>query len=267
MKSAPIYLLLFLLIACETERVIDYTTFYEGDKIVVHGFINQEKGVKIVVKKTLPPDNINGNDTLVDAKVYLYENGNRILSLESENSYFFVTSNSFSVEPNHKYHISVESQTLTNVHSKQQEIPQTTPIDSLKLITKEYGGSFLKLYYNNKSIDQGYYLKIYEYQEGIIVDSLDYSSSLFDPYNLITHKTTGIKSYSYRTSSEIDSFQVKLYTLSPDLIEFCESCQSNGWSSEDPFYEYTYPVFSNIENAYGLFASYSFDTKNLVNEQ
>jgi len=266
MKLFPICLILFFLVACETEKTIDYVVFYEGDKIVVNGFVNMEKGVRVFVKKTLPPDNINGNDRIVNAKVYLYENGNKILSLESENDYFFVSPNSFSVKPNYKYHISVESQTLSNVYSQQQQIPQATPIDSLKLVTKEYEPSFLKLYYNNQSIDNGYYLKIYEYQEGIIIDSLDYSNSLFDPYSLITHRTSGVKSYRYRTSEDIDSIQVKLYTLSSDLIEFCTSYQSNDWTSEDPFYEYTYPVFSNIENGYGLFASYSLDTKTLVNE-
>ncbi|HIP47818.1 MAG TPA: DUF4249 family protein [Lutibacter sp.] len=267
MKLFPIYLMLFFLMACDTEKTIDYAAFYEGDKIVVHGFVNLEKGVRVFVKKTLAPDNINGNDKIVNAKVYLHENGNKILSLESENDYFFVTPNSFFVDPNYKYHISVESPTLSNVYSKQQQIPQITSIDSLKLVVKEYEPSFLKLYYNNQSIDNGYYLKIYEYQEGIIVDSLDYSSSLFDPYNLITHKTTGVKSYKYRTSSEIDSLKVILHTLSPDLIEFCTSYQSYDWTSEDPFYEYTYPVFSNIENGYGLFASFSFDTKTLVTEK
>lgn len=259
--------MLFFLVACEKEKVIDYDTYYEGDKIVVHGFVNMEKGVSVFAKKTLPPDNINGDDIIVNAKVYLFENGNNILTLESEDNSYYSTPNSFHVNKNNKYSISVHSQELDDVKSSEQQIPNTTPVDSLRLIIKEHQPSFLKIYYNNQTVNKGYYLKVYEYQEGIIIDSLDYSTSLFDPYNLITHQTTGVKSYKYRTSSEIDSLKVILYTLSPDLIEFFTSYQNYDWTSEDPFFEYTYPVFSNIENGYGLFASYSFDTKTLVNEK
>jgi hypothetical protein len=267
MEKIKIYsylFIVFLLSSCELSKEIDYETIYEGDKIVIHGFINTLDGVNLIVKKTVSPDNVTANDKLNEINIVLYEDCKKVQSLIAINEYLYSTPTKFVPKLGSYYYIEAVSQGLPKVFSLPQPIFSPVEIDSLYLVIDNltYYANLIVSFNNNPKLGASYYLKVQYFHDGVI-DSSRVGSEIFNPFGLIDNTVNGLNTIEEQVGriSEFDSLRVELYTLSPDLTKFLQSFKKYDSSVEDPFFEQTYPVFTNIENGYGIFASYSYTTR------
>lgn len=260
------FLCIILIASCELNEEIKYDTYYEGDKIVIHGYISLNDGVKICVKSSVPPNQIKREDKISNVTLYLLENNIIIDTLSPIDEYYYTLSKPFSPKVDAYYHIEAISSTLPKVISEQQKIPLPVEFDTLYIKIEELT-NYARLIgsYRKKQNEIGYYLKLYSFYEGK-TDSFLSGSELFSPYGIIediSNDRCSIDSYIGHTS-EFDSVKVILYTLSSDFTKFLKSIQYYESSRDDPFYEYTYPVFSNIKGGYGIFGSYSYAKKYIL---
>lgn len=238
---------------------IDYKTIYNGDKIIVHGFISPQTGVQVIIKKSVPPNNLNASDTVNNAVITLYQNGTKLCELNKKSSYLFTSDSNLTIDSNSNYYIKAKADNLETILSCSQPIFEPVKIDSMRLIidTNSYNSHIAVSFYDKKEFGETYYLKLLNYKNGVI-DTSSYRE-IFNPFGIIENTTKGVNTICEQTDyhTEFDSIRVELYTLSPDLGLFLKSEQNYDDSKDDPFYEITYPVYSNITNGYGVFASYS----------
>jgi hypothetical protein len=262
-KALSFVFIFFLFSSCELTKEIDYSTIYEGDKIVIRGFISPD-GVQVIVKKTVPPNKVNADDRLENAKIDLYEDNIRVTSLIAFNSYLYKSPLNFSMKLGSDYYITVEAPGFVKVVSASQTIFNPVQIDTLYLKIEDltnYGNIIVSFNVNQKN-NLAYYIKTFKYVAGE-VDSSSIGSEIFNPYGLIDKTVNGNNIIECQVGhiSTFDSLIVNLYSLSPDLKKYLKSVQYYESSKEDPFFEQTYPVYTNIEGGYGIFASYSYSTK------
>lgn len=266
MKTDLVFILLMLLIAqaCELSKEIDYDTYYDGDRIIVHGFISPQNGVQVLIKKSVAPNNVVADDKIQNAIVTLYEDKIAVEQLRKIDDYHYSTEIDFTPDLSKSYLIKINAENFDETSSNQQPVFAPVPIDSLKLIVEEntYYENLVVWFTNNNQFEDAFYLKVYYYLDGVIDSSMH--KEVFNPYGLIKNLVIGRNSVEQQIFDEYDSLRVELYALSPDLTTFLKSIQNYDSSKEDPFFEQTYPVFSNIENGYGIFASYSISSKTII---
>lgn len=244
------------------EKDIDYQLSYEGDKIVAFGYINQTDGINIKIKKTLPPDNLEGNNEIANAQVLLIENMTNEIILQETDDNVYILPNNTNLDNLSNYSIKITAPNLPEVTSTKQTLFSPVIInDTYVEEIPDSNKKILSVKFNNPVIDTGYYIKYYFYQNDEIVETND-DSVFFEPYSVIIPKTTGTQLYTYDVYLEnYDKVEIILYTLSEDIIHYAKSFDEYSYIYEDPFYDYIIPVHSNIINGYGLFASYAFDKK------
>jgi hypothetical protein len=264
MKTHKIFILFLVLItsSCEFTKEIDYNTFYDGDRIIVHGFVSPQNGVHILMKKSVAPNYVLSDDKVQNAIVTLYEDDIAIKQLQKIDDYHYGTEIDFELNFGKAYSIKINAENFNEIFSNQQPLFAPVPIDSLKIIVEDH--TFYKnlviCFKSSNQFEGGYYLKVYYYLDGVIDSSL-IGSEIFNPYGLLENIVVGTNFAERQLFNKFDSIKVELYTLSPDLTTFLKSFQKYDASKEDPFFEQTYPVFSNIINGYGIFASYSISSK------
>ncbi len=255
-----------LLVSCEMTKEIDYDTIYGGDKIVIQGYISPQDGVRVRVKKTVPPNAVQSGDSVLHPLVSLFEDGNMVGTLASVDGCVFTSPPSFKPKQGVSYHVEVVADGMPKAIANSQNIFQPVSIDSTKLTVEEltfYGN--LSVFFNHKNLfGESYYVKTFPYLNGEL-DTIEFGSTYFHFADIANNITAGVNEISLGVGqiSQFDSLQVRLYTLSPDLAEFLRSYNRYDLSRDDPFFEQTYPVFSNIKGGYGFFASYSYTTKTI----
>ncbi|MEA3317122.1 MAG: DUF4249 family protein [Bacteroidota bacterium] len=264
-----IFKILFLLLvvvtsSCELSKEIDYDTYYEGDRLMVHGFITPQNGVQVLIKKSVSPNQVLSDDKVQNAIVTLYEDNLAIQKLQRINDYNFSSDVAFIPKASSFYSIKIEAEGLNEALSNRQSLIMPVEIDSLKVIIEEntFYENLVVWFTNGEQFKCGYYLKTYCYINGVIDSSL-MGDEIFNPFGLLNNIVVGTNSVEYQLYDDYDSLRVVLYTLSQDLTTFLGSFQNYESSKEDPFFEQTYPVYSNIENGYGIFASYSYCSKTI----
>lgn len=266
MKIFKIIFSLFAVIisSCELSKEIDYDTYYEGDRVIVHGFISPQNGVQVLIKKSVSPNQVLSDDKVQNVIVTLYEDEFAVQKLKRIDNYHYITDSDFTPKISSLYSIKIDTEGLNKTSSNRQNLFIPVAIDSSKIIVEEntYYENLVVWFTNSKQFEGGYYLKIHYYLDGTI-DSSSMEGELFNPYGLLDNIVVGSNSIEYQLYDDFDSLKVELFTLSPDLKIFLESFQNYDSSKEDPFFEQTYPIYSNIENGYGIFASYSFCSKTI----
>jgi len=256
-------IMLICLVSCEESTVLEYKTIYGDDKIVVHGFISQQDGVNVIVKKTVPPDGVTNNDIIENANVELFENNHKLFSLIRKDDYLYHAPDTFMPKIGASYHLEISSAGMPKAITSAQVIFAPTPLDSVKLFVEDqtYYSNIVAYFNHYPNSENAYYLNIIHYHNGSI-DSADLywnSINLFSFAGLIENLKNGPNAIEHSVNKmyEFDSILVKFITLSPDLKKFLKTYKDYDSSREDPYYETVYPVYSNVTNGYGIFASYS----------
>jgi hypothetical protein len=234
---------------------------YKADFLVLHGFICQGEGIRLILQKTVPHSCNDCSDSVSNAVVSLYENGAYLFDLNTDDGYWYYSPLSFSPNVGSQYHIKAEADKMVTAISSAVNIMQKVPIDTAYIEATENPYK-VKVHYRFTDIP----FERNQYLVRILADGED-EFMWGDPFNFdkvigdevsINGNIEGVSILFF--NSDLDEISVLLYHLSPLLVQYLYSRQANMFSEEDPFIEYPVPVFSNISNGYGFFESYSKDT-------
>lgn len=265
-KFFILFALSLVFASCELEKEIDYNFYYDGDKIVVHGFIGQVDGVKAIVKKTLSPLNTQGSSYLSNPEVWLCEDGKPFVKLVETDSSLFKPEGNYSLTPGKAYTLSVKANGLPDVVSCPQYLINPLTIDTVFNSRIAYTSSiwYIAIWIRDNLEETNYFgFKINRFKNG---ENIDFSNELqmlprisadFDyPEHVIKTEYQMNMIHRVYLEQEIDSFQVILYTVSKDYYDFDQSMDYFDYSYGSSFNEHIYPVKSNITGGYGFFCSY-----------
>lgn len=266
---------LLFLTSCLTKE-IEYDVKFEGEKIVVHGFISEDSGAEIIVKKTVPPNKPSFDNGVSAAEVFLICDDTLKIKLSETEAGKFKTPVNFKANYLSSYRIEIQAIGMNTVKSAPQILPQKVKIDTVFFDTTLSSNqpTLVLKFTDPPASGTAYYHKILEWSEGEIRE--EYGNSVFlDPFSVIPDdnfngsqhsetvrvdliKVNYIAENQYDTVI-LDSVQCFLYNLSPDYLTFAKSYDYYYTSLLEPLFEQPYTVFSNIENGYGFFAAYSCD--------
>lgn len=254
-------LIALTIISCnvaEIETELDIP--YNGDFFVLHGFIDQSKGVRLIVQKTLPHSCTNCSDSVSNAVVSLYENGAYLLDLSTDDGYWYYSPLSFVPDMGNEYQIKTDANNMLTAISSSVNLMQSVPIDTAYIETDD-NPYHLKINYRFNDIpnERNHYIAriVSGDDDKYILNNLFlYNSIIGDEVaqnGIIEGKLI------YYLNDEADEVKVILYHLSPSLVQYIYSREENFYSEDDPFSEYPIPVLTNISNGYGFWWAYATD--------
>jgi Domain of unknown function (DUF4249) len=264
---------MLLFASCEQEKLLENDIPYRGDKIVLQGFISQQEGVMALVQKTLPPSQPDGDATLPDAEVTLFEDGIDIGKLVRSSDGIFRTNPTFIVNPIAKYHLMVTSIGLTPALTPDVTAEPLVKFDSTSMIWDSTISNFAIIYYKikdgfpNKKNAYTFTLEYYG-QNGRLSPNWE-NNDIFDAFGLISDVELGVTGKSdllrlnsmYQTGTgevPIYNYKIKLHSFSTEVSNFLESIYKDEGVRQLPWYE-PLPVYSNIIGGYGIWGAYSVD--------
>lgn len=258
-----IYLLLTLTtLSCNVSEIeTELNIPYKGDFLILHGFICQSEGVSLILQKTVAHSCTKCSDSVSNAVVSLFENGVYLFDLNTNDGYKYHSPLTFSPTMGNEYHIKAEADNMPTAISSPVELMQIVPIDTAYIEATE-NPYRMKIRYSFADIP----LERNHYFASVL--SVDEDSLMWDKHNVFNSvvgdevsKNGNIEGeLSYFLDSDFNEAKVRLYHLSPSLVQYLYSRVENFYSEDDPFMEYPIPVFSNISNGYGFFGSYTKDT-------
>jgi hypothetical protein len=264
-------LLIVLSYSCEIEKEINININNQNDKLNVHGFISNN-GVIVEVRKTLSPLSIDNDDIIDSARVVLFEDNKQKCILNKKDTGVYISDNFFPTTDK-EYHIVIESPGYQILTSEPQKIPIFIAIDSANIFFSDNNPYFNVVFQDTKEENNFYCNKYFSYYGG---ENLDSYSEIFNPYSVIEDSEFNGKKfafinriYSYYPEYSnkkiiVDSIQIQLYHLSPQLAKYLTSITEYEQAKEDPWYEQPFPVFSNIKNGYGIFGSYTISQITII---
>lgn len=301
MKAKRIIILLAailpIFLACE--KIIDIDIPDSERRIVLNGIINPESTISVNISRSLSVLEDNKFVFLDEATVKLFEDGSEKGLLKSiGNGYYELPG--FLPTIGSSYRLEVESHDLQSVSavSVVPERPQFSEVDTMT-IYNEWGGSSIKLSFKiNDPIQENYYAvslmatyKYFDYFNNKPTDSLITSPQYFE---FLQNGQGGIQdrlieeNASYRLNSNIfisdQLFNGKDFKMDLSMSRFFSPTTDTIWldisvqhvtksyflyaasmnkynrSNGNPFSE-PVSVYTNIENGFGIFSSYSAFTR------
>jgi len=284
MTKKYLHLLSFILLLVSCSKYIDFSPPYEGDKIVINGYLSPNEGVRIKVTHSINPvGKYLFSDSLLvkDAVASLYENGIKLIDLKYQGKGFYGLPASPAIElfAGHKYKLIAESELYGKAESEEITIPERPEIKDFQfeeigliyglesgLFSFSVAGPSEKESYfsidvvskNNESI----YFDRYPRKEGenyfesceaiaggfgggIIVYSNECGFT-----NLVHKYSTRLKYYDRQSSTYYNPLIIMISTVSHDVYEYAKSySQLEGIElgfAEPPILK------SNITGGYGL---------------
>jgi hypothetical protein len=264
-----VYVMFFsvsLFTGCGLDKEIDYKTFYKGDQIVVHGFISFDHGAEAIVKKTVIPDQIENSDFISNPSVWLYEDNEPKIQLVGNGSSKYVTPAGVTLNKLKSYSIYVSCGGFEPVQSKPQQLVNKLFIDTV-YVSKVDGKSlyYLAFGFDDLAGENNYFTyNVHKYFQGI---DQYHSSEFIAP--LSVEKDADYNSTRLIFETEInnwissdeefhgfDSIVFELVTVSEDYYTYSRSTHYYEGTVNSEYDEYVYPIFSNIKNGVGFFASW-----------
>ncbi|HCY41087.1 MAG TPA: hypothetical protein DHV48_06990 [Prolixibacteraceae bacterium] len=126
-------LLPFLLVSCT--KYIEFSPPYEGDKIVINGYLSPNEGVRIKITHSINPvGKYLRSDSLIvkDAVAALYENGVKLIDLEYTGKGFYGLPDTPAVEllAGHKYKLIVQTEQYGKAESEEITLPAKPEINN-----------------------------------------------------------------------------------------------------------------------------------------
>lgn len=136
MIKQVIYTVLMFVVLTSCTKYIDFSPKYEGDKMVVNGFISTSEGVKIKLTHSINPVGkyLYADSLLVeDAVVTLYENGEKLVEIaySGKGFYCFPNAKELNISEGKKYKLIVQSTLYGKVESEEITIPQNPIVENL----------------------------------------------------------------------------------------------------------------------------------------
>lgn len=267
-NSVRIVLIINCIFFCgclEMQKEISFDDQFKPN-LILHGYFSPQDGIDLIVKKAIPPNQVDNNDTVVDAKVYVHKNMEDYIELHSSNNYTYTYKNTGFITEGELYYIRVITAEFGEVISDKELIMSKPKIDSISINQFEIGHFFLHLEFNNIYAKKYGYSIMYkffrngdvlEYNEDNSYPKFSFSNSINDVKIGKNIVDTDIPLYY----DEFDSIMVDLYLLSPNFQEFITSSDNYEYTRGDPFFPRTYPIFTNINKGKGIWGAYNYASK------
>lgn len=267
MKQIFIFLCAAVIItACDLEKEIDIDGVEFREAINISGHISRQYGANVFVECTYPPQSHTYfNKKIDDAKVYLTSGGVKIAEIPAS-SYFegllyHIDIDTFSYN---SYGVLVESGRLGTAYSAEQTLPDKVAADSVVVTESDNGSYMATFYFSNDENLPGYYCnaRTADRDDGDIEKLFHtrfYGSDAIHYQEARKKDYCQISCVFYPASSGYDELEyyADFITLSPDLAKYLKSEAEYNTSQEDEFFDYPYPLYSNIKGGYGFFGAYT----------
>ncbi len=281
-KYIQFLLFTFLIVSCT--KFIEFTPPYEGDKIVINGYLSPNEGAKIKITHSINPVGkylLSDSLLVKDAIATLFENGVKLVDLKYQGKGLYGLPDSPYIEllAGHKYTLIVESELFGKAESEEITLPQQPKIMDFKFekLGRIYGTenglfSFSVTQPSEKetcfSIDvitknnESLYFERYPRKEGeIFFEGCEATAGGYGNFTVYNNEcgfTNQLHQYKLRIEYADDRYSSKYYkpliikigTVSRDLYEYAKSySQLDGMEfgfAEPPILK------SNIKGGYGL---------------
>ena len=132
-----VHLLPIILLLVSCTKYIEFSPPYEGDKIVINGYLSPNEGARIKITHSINPVGkylLSDSLLVKDASAALYEIGIKLIDLEYKGNGFYSLPDSPSVEllAGHKYKLMVQSEIYGNAESEEITLPKQAEINNFK---------------------------------------------------------------------------------------------------------------------------------------
>lgn len=262
-KHAYIVFLAYFLEACETQITSTSKGFPPyREEMLVHGLFSVNN-VHVVVQRSMPFNIPDVGDTVYGLRVNLYADNSYLLTLLTQDDYSYFLPEGMVLNDYSLFHIEIECPNQKILKSKNVKIPATPVIDTV--IVKSYrtgeDAEVLFAFQNISKETNHYCVKILQYANDVCVSD---DSLTFGWNEVITVKEQSSiegKQFFVWQDRSVNKLEVRVYHLSDELVRFLNSMRDNLRTEDDAYSEDVVPVFTNIENGYGIWASYSYASR------
>ena len=262
-----VFVTLGLFISGCVESFVEYQLDYDGDRIVIVGMLAHTGEGKILVRKSLHPQDPQGDDMLYNANVDLYQNGEYYTGLIESQTGEFILPSGVSINPGKAYYLVVNAEGFPEAETIPQILPPSVCFDTVFFETK-----YAKYCFTDPMDTTNYYaIKMLEYFKGS--DVTEKIQEFINPYDVFTeadyseqicyfreiygHKKYYVANNEFYDSLAKDSVVLKLVNLSEGIYQYSNSVKDYEYTRGDPFFDLA-PIYSNVSGGYGIFGMYSY---------
>ncbi len=258
----------------EMEQYVSYSSDYDGDELVLNGYITIGHGVYAEVSHTVRPEAKMSADTVCDATVSLLEDGRVIATLHAnpgrrlslnyaERFMFFLLPGEVTLAEGRKYSLRAESPTRGQAESEPDVMPSLVEIDEIWADTS-YWGSYTAFHATYHGADDGArvcgFMRSFRHQACHTACGFYSLLDTSEPHNgsgVVSAGNNGLNRYT-------DSVSVEVVTISPEMGKYLKSRDDYDDSKEDDTYETPMPVYENVSGGYGFVGTYAVSAATLI---
>jgi len=273
--------LLFLCFSCEKE-INSIEIPFEGQRLIIISFFNPYEILEVEVYKTIAPDALPENTIINNAIVVLLENNEIVDTLAFEDNKYV---SKIIPSLNKNYQLIASASGFPSVKSTTETIPTKKIISEIAQI-KDTTGVRLLINFENTPDQVSYFdvdANAYFGEDNQITPSIGrlentikdgqncefirnnrFSNICFNEETAIVTLEVEGREVIFNNDGTVDfipyhRYDVILSTLSPSFFDYFKGIEEFIESNGDEFSE-TPLTWTNIENGYGVFAGYDFDS-------
>lgn len=267
----------FILIwmACEQHKTIIYPIPFEGEELIIYGFLSEKDSSTIQVYKTQAPLAEFPDYSLDAYTVNLWENSTLVQSFSSHDGstleYFYP----YQQDKTYFLEVLWEEKKSTSVPI---QMPKVTLIDSLHYVLNNDSSDIdIKIFFEDKE-ETYYHYAVEKYNNGfrLLEHSLSeqyetfsdvFSDETFEnrKKEIFIQEDLGVfyldENGNFGGYTMVDSIVVHLYTLSEEFFQFYESKKENNDGAYGGAFEANDILWTNFDNGYGFVGGVTKDSK------
>lgn len=240
----------------------DYSSDYEGDRLIMTGYITDRLGVFADVRHSVRPETPHASDSVADAEVTLLRDGEPYAKLRRKEGQGYgphvCSVFAYHLEPGeveiargHSYSLRAESATYGTAESEPDALPEAVRLDSVWTSTYYDGMIYeFEAAFAPAHAGQTVYPMAVQYRGG---KAIFYKFFNYD-YRIrcISAKATSTSVRRLWMPEAMDSASVEIVTLSDMTADYLQSLADYDESRDDDAYEYPLDVHENVRGGYGF---------------
>lgn len=252
----------------------DYSSDYEGDKLILSGYITDRHGVFAEVRHSVRPETPHASDTVADAEVTLLRDNEPYATLRHDAGQGFgshvcsvfaynLTPDEVAIERGHSYSLRATSATYGTAQSAPDNLPEAARVDSAWASTFYDGRIYeFNAAFTPAHAGQTVYPMAVQYRKG---------KAVFYKFFNYDYRLRCISSSPSSTSirrvpqpQAMDSASIEIVTLSDITADYLQSLADYDESRDDDAYEYPLDVHQNITGGYGFVGAFASSAITIV---
>lgn len=253
----------------------DYSSDYEGDKLILMGYISDCHGVFADVRHSVRPETPRANDSVPDAEVVLLRDGEPLATLHNHpmSGYgpyvgsictHYLAPDEVDIETGHTYSLRATSPTYGTAQSEPDALPTAARVDSAWATTYRYDSTYMNfnVAYTPSRSGQTVHPMIIQYSRG---KAIFYKLFNYDNMTRCISTTptwTSISKMPY--PNHMDSVSVVVATFSDQTADYLQSQKDYDESLNDDTYDYPLAISQNVSGGYGFVGAYATSALTIV---